>query len=131
MRYQQPAASNVNYSLTIKDEIIPILVRKRRGTKRITIRYQPLRQHLSLTLPPYVSLRQGLRFVEKKRDWIASQLKTHGGKRPLADGSDIPVLGRLLTLRHAQGRGVARAEGDVLLVPGDARFFARRVRDWL
>jgi predicted metal-dependent hydrolase len=125
------ALDKSRYAIELEEGPLPIIIRKRPTSRRFVIRYQPLTHSLSLTLPRYASLRQGLDFVEEKRHWIASQLKEHAQKIPFADGQIIPVLGRNYTLRHIGGRGLVRIEGDLILVPGDADFMARRIREWL
>lgn len=119
------------YAMDVNGTPLPILIRKHATSRRITIRYQPLKSSLALTLPRYVSIKQGLRFVEEKQDWIVQQMQRQGGQIALVGGQEIPVLGHRLSLRHEPGRGVARIEGDRLIVPGEERFMGRRVRDFL
>ena len=120
-----------SYSIELDGEHLPIMVRRLSTSRRIIIRYQPLHHALSLTLPRYVSIRQGLRFVEEKREWIARQLKDRPPKISFSDGQVIPLLGNRYQLRHVGGRGVVAVDGQVITVPGDPEFMPRRVRDWL
>lgn len=119
------------YAVELESGPVPIVVRKHPRSRRIVIRYQPLRHVVSLTLPRYASLRQGLRFIEEKRGWLEAAVKAQKRGTPFEDGAVIPFLGKDYRLRHAGGRGVARLEGDEILVPGDKAFFARRLTDWL
>jgi predicted metal-dependent hydrolase len=112
-------------------EELPIVIRKNARSRNMVIRYQPLQHHIALTLPRYVSIAQGLRFVEQKRGWIERQLKHAARPSPLQHGACIPVLGHTYRIEHVGGRGVVRVEGAELLVPGDAAFVGRRVREWL
>lgn len=120
-----------NHIFISGDKRLPILITKRKGARSIVLRYQPLKHALTLTLPPYVSIRKGLGFIEKKQDWVHKQLAKHQDKIPFADGSMLPVLGTEYRLTHVGGRGVVRMEHGQLFVPGDPTFMARRVRDWL
>jgi len=140
----------MNYSVTIGSEILPVIVRKRRGARRFTIRYQPLAHAVSLTLPPTASLRQGLRFAQERCEWIERQIAKKPKHVPFSDGQIIPVLGKKYIIRHVGGRGVVKIDvsdqsakdsennlhSDIcslpsILVSGDAEFMARRVREWL
>jgi predicted metal-dependent hydrolase len=121
----------MNYSITINGETLPVLVRKRRGSRRFVIRYQPLAHAISLTLPSYASIKQGLRFIQEKHFWIERQISRKPTSVPFCDGQVIPVLGKNYTLKHAGGRGLVRIDGENILVPGDAQFMSRRVREWL
>jgi len=146
-----------HYSIAIGNESLPIVIRKRRGTRRMVIRYQPLQHVIRLTLPSYASIRQGLRFAEEKRSWIERQIASKPKHIPFADGQVIPMFGKNYTLCHVGGRGVVRAatQPDVgcrmldvkqkssltsdiqhltsgtILVPGDIAFMPRRLREWL
>ncbi len=121
----------MHYSITIHNETLPILIRKRRGAHRIVVRYRPLQHAISLTLPPYVGIRQGLHFAHEKRDWIERQIAAKPEHIPFSDGQIIPLLGKHYTLCHKGGRGVVSIDGDRILVPGDVQFMARRLREWL
>lgn len=72
----------------------------------MVIRYQALKQQVSLTLPRYVSIAKGLRFVEEKRGWIEKQLNEEARPVPFADGQMIPFMGKEYVIRHVGGRGV-------------------------
>jgi len=121
----------MNHSILIGEENIPIVIRKHPRSRRMVIRYQPLKQQVSLTLPRYVSIRQGLRFVEEKRAWIERQLHEEARPVPFSDGQIIPVQGKDYILTHRAGRGLVTIDSDRIIVPGEVDFLARRVREWL
>jgi predicted metal-dependent hydrolase len=110
---------------------LPIIIRKHPSSRRITLRFQPLQHSLMLTLPRYVSIKQGLHFVEQKRRWIEQQIDETMQHFPFEEGRMVPMLGRQYRICHVGGRGVVRIEDDAMLVPGDIEFLPRRVRDWL
>lgn len=97
----------------------------------MVLTYQPLSETISLTLPRYASIKQALDFAHDKRDWLEQEIARHADKIRFEVGADIPVLGQTLRVAHSAGRGLVRAEGGRLVVPGDPDFTARRVRDWL
>lgn len=119
------------YAICLAGVDIPIVVVRRRSSRRIVIRYQPLRRHVSLTLPRSVSIRQGLNFVQAKEAWVAQQIARHSHSIPFADGQIIPLLGKPCTLRHVGGRGTVTLQESGLLVHGQPEFMHRRVEDWL
>lgn len=69
--------------------------------------------------------------MEEKKKWLEGQLKEHPARVPFDNGQSIPVFGKEYTLHHTGGRGVVTIEDDRILVPGEADFMARRLRDWL
>lgn len=113
------------------EQQVPITIRKHPRTRRMVIRYQPINHSLTLTLPRYVSLKQGLSFVEEKRAWIERELGEKPQKISFHDGMEIAVLGRPYLIRHRGGRGTASLTNGVMEVFGDQAFLARRVRDLL
>ena len=119
------------YTFTHDEKPIPIVIRKRASARRMVIRYQPINHSLTLTLPRYVSLTQGLSFVEKSRSWIERQIGKQSRRVPFENGQVIPVMGKDCRIVHVGGRGVAAVEETELRIPGDAAFLARRVREWL
>jgi predicted metal-dependent hydrolase len=110
---------------------LPIEIRKHPSSRRITLRYQPLLHSLMLTIPRYVSIKQGLHFVEEKRKWIEKQIDETVQQFPFENGAVLPILGRLCRIRHVGGRSAVTLVEDELQVGGDPQFLARRVRDWL
>lgn len=112
-------------------ERLPIIIRKHPRSRSMVIRYQPLQHQICLTLPRHATIAQGLHFVEEKRSWLEKQLHDKAKHIPLTEGHRIPILGKTYTLCHVGGRGVVTAEDDRILVPGDAIFMKRRVREWL
>jgi predicted metal-dependent hydrolase len=127
------APHSTPYFLDVKGQLapLPIIVSMRKGARSLVLRYQPLTHALMLTLPPHVSVKKGLQFVERKRDWVLQQLEKRPEKISFVHDSVVPVLGREYRLKHAGGRGVVRKEEGIILVPGEAAFMARRLRDWL
>ncbi len=110
---------------------LPIKVKKHRTSRRLTVRYQPLQKSLSLTIPQATSLKQGLHFVNEKREWILSQVMQYSNTTSFSDGQIIPVLGRNIRLEHVGGRGLVSKLDDILQIHGNIEFMARRVRNWL
>jgi len=97
----------------------------------MVIRYQPRTHSLGLTLPRYVSIRQGLSFVEQRRLWIEKQLHSRPAPQTFSDGLVLSILGEKRIITHSGGRGVVRLTDEALVVPGNPEFLARRVRDFL
>lgn len=129
---QLPATMpSTEHFITINNERLPIVIRKHRQSRRMIIRYQPLQQAVGLTLPRYVSIKQGLHFIEEKRSWIERQMQEHAKPVLLEHGQIIPVLGRHYVLNYVGGRGVVHICGDNVNIPGEEVFAPRRIRQWL
>jgi hypothetical protein len=133
MKYTSPNTEKYSIELEVDSAIerLPIIIRKHPRSQRMVIRYQPLQHSVGLTLPRYVSIRQGLHFVEEKRAWLEQQIRENVRQIPLIHGQAIPMFGREYTIHHTGGRGVVALKGDNILVPGEPEFLNRRLREWL
>ena len=101
--------------------------------RRIALRVNAAERLVELVLPRGVPASHGLRFAESKRGWIAARLNALPPRVPFADGATVPVLGVPHRIRRevgASGPPVAIIDREIR-VRGDARFLARRVRDYL
>lgn len=120
-----------SYFIELGDARLPVVIRRHAMSRRIVIRYQPLQNCVSMTLPRYVTIRQGLDFVESKRSWIERQRQTQPVRVPFADGATIPFLGQDYRVCHVGGRGVVSVESNIIQVHGQPEFIERRLRAWL
>lgn len=129
---QQPRTTKTSiYFIDIGNVRLPINITKRRTSRRLIVRYQPIKKSLSLTLPQATSIKQGLHFVNEKREWIAKQLLQYVNSSQPLHNMSIPILGNETRIEHVGGRGaVTEAEG-VLQIHGDIEFMTRRIKKYL
>ncbi len=118
--------------LEIEDRSVPLRVKRHGAARRITLRLDPEGEGLHLVLPRNASLAEGLAFAESHRAWISARLAALPPRVPFGPGQTIPLQDRDHLLSHCPGarRGVWR-EAGAICVSGDARFFERRVGDFL
>ncbi len=119
------------YFIELGETHLPIQIKKHRTARKLIVRYQPLTKSITLTLPQRVSIKQGLHFVNEKREWILRQMSEHLAPSPFCDGQIISVLGKNIRLEHVGGRGLVSEGEGVLQVHGDMEFMERRVQKWL
>lgn len=85
-----------------------------------------------LVLPLRARLEDGLSLVRSHASWIRSQLESQPPRVPFADGAQLPVNGRPLTVRLTAGaRREVRADGDHLVVQGPSGAASSLVGSWL
>lgn len=119
-------------TVEIAGKAINVAVRRNPRARRLYLRIDPVRADVVLVLPRGVGLQEGLRFANDRRGWLAGRLAAMPIHTPFADGSEIPLLGRVMTIRHRPSiRGGVACIGDELHVAGGADHLSRRVRDWL
>ncbi|MBV8939907.1 MAG: DUF45 domain-containing protein, partial [Alphaproteobacteria bacterium] len=102
--------------LAWEEMTVPLQVRKRRGSRRMRLTWQPLTRSALLTLPPHVPLKEGMRFVESRKPWLYRQIQATGERVALTPETVIPLLGARVRIVHApEARGVTR-QAECLLV---------------
>lgn len=119
------------YSITINNQQLPIIIKIRKNSKRMIMRYQPLRKTVNLTMPKSVSIKKALEFVGKNQGFIEQQLLKNTTDNSFADGKIIPVLGQSIIIKYIGGRGVTNLVGDELYIYGQSEFLAKKVKLWL
>lgn len=119
-------------SLALGGRAIPLVMRKSRRARYLSLRLDPVEDAVELVLPWGVSLREGLRFAATKTAWLSANLESRPPRVVFAPDVRIPFLGTEHRILHdpAARAGVRREEGCIL-VSGAPEFVARRVRDWL
>ncbi len=107
-----------------------LIIRKHKRARRMVLRYDTKNNCVKLTLPGYVSSAKGIEFAASKEGWLAKQIQENPADT-LADGKIISLLGESVTIRHQGGRGTTYISGNELIIPGDAQFIARRIREFI
>lgn len=118
--------------LTLAGEDVPLAWSRHHNARRMTLRYDAQRRQVKLTVPPRAPLGLAAAFLREKEAWLSAQLRRHPPTVPFADGTVLPILGRTVTLRHAEAlRGRVELHGDILTVACPAASLPKRVEDWL
>jgi len=110
---------NMEHTIEINNQQLPIIIKKHRTSRRMILRYQPKKNCISLTLPRYTSIKAGLIFVHEKAVWLANQIANNLTKNVFADGAVFSILGEVITIKYVGGRGV---DDVTKLVIPDASF---------
>jgi predicted metal-dependent hydrolase len=111
---------------------LPVRLRVSPRARRMTIRLDPTIDGVELVLPPGVPAREGRRFLDERRDWIADRLARMPLRVRFAPGAAVPYLGaeHRVVHRGEQRQPVRRSAGEIA-VGGRPEHLARRLRDWL
>ncbi|WP_016744575.1 M48 family metallopeptidase [Rhizorhabdus wittichii] len=109
----------------------PLEVRRMAQARRMRLSVDPRDGGVRLVLPARASLRQALKWVESKRDWIEEALGALPVARPIVPGLAIEVAGERLTIELGDGGRIVRRVGERLLVPPPVDMLGPRVIRWL
>ena len=119
-------------TLVFGDRTVAVELTPNQRARRMTLRADPVRGAVRVTLPPRSSRRSALDFVEAHRGWIAARVAAWPEAIPFTPGAEIPFDGGLLHLdwSAANPRGIVR-RGDRLVAGGELATLNGRVTRWL
>lgn len=111
---------------------VPILTRRDRRARRMTLRIDAANDRAILVLPTWVPMSEGLRFVRAKARWMREKLNSLPPRERLEDGAHLTLFGMPLTIQHRSDLGaVVVRDGPWLYVGGAADRVTARLVVWL
>ena len=118
--------------LRLEEREVPLLLRRDRRARRLTLRLDEASGAVHLVLPHGVAQAEGLDFARRRSPWILKQLAELPPRVPFVEGARVPYLDVPHEIRHAPGqRRAVRREGGAIWVSGFAEHLPRRVADFL
>jgi predicted metal-dependent hydrolase len=106
--------------------------RRSARARRVSLRIDPRRGAVVVTLPPRAGRRAGMALLMGHADWVAERLAALPRAIAFADGAVVPLAGTPHRIQRVPaGQGGAWLEGDAILVAGAPEFLPRRVADFL
>ncbi len=109
---------------------VDVALKRSAQARRFSLRVSAQTGAVTLTMPHRARESEALIFLRAQTDWLREALVQIAPPQVLGYGVQIPVEGRLLTLAPGTGRSI-RAEGNLLLVPGDPARLPARLQSWL
>lgn len=111
---------------------VPILTRRDRRARRMTLRIDAANDRAVLVLPTWVPMSEGLRFVRAKARWMKEKLDSLPPRERLESGARLKLFGAPLTIRYRADLGsVVVRDGPWLYVGGAEDRVSLRVTAWL
>lgn len=119
-------------SVEVGGQVLPVRVRVSPRAVRMTLRYIPRDNCLTVTAPPGISARFLRGFLTDHADWIGRRLTAAPDRVPFLPGQRIPVAGQDRLIRHdPQGRRGIHLTDTELILTGPVEKPENRVRDYL
>ncbi len=136
LRRLDPAPAPDHIEIAHAGAVFRILLRRRDGVRRLTLRVSSATGEVVMTVPPRTALATARRFAANHGDWIAARLARMPERVEFAEGALVPLRGvphRIV--RRGERGGATRLEADpsgpVISVSCGAPHVARRVREFL
>jgi hypothetical protein len=95
------------------DPPIPVLLRRTRRARRMSLRVAHMDGRVTLTVPESVSDRDALSFAEEKADWIRMHLSRQASVVPMVIGAEVPVEGVPRRIVAGSGRTVRLSASEI------------------
>ncbi len=83
----------------------PVLWRRHKQARRVTLRIDPSQGHVVVTLPSRAGKAAGLALLREHAGWVASRLADLPDVAPIAHGGSVDIDGVTHTIRHQPGAG--------------------------
>lgn len=110
----------------------PLQLRRSKQARSIIVSADTVKGVVRLTLPPYASESQALRFARSKSDWLNARFAEAVPPVPVEDGSQIAFLGEPYIIRWSPDFArTPRIVGGEIRLGGPAEHVESRVLRWL
>lgn len=111
---------------------VPVLWKPSSRARRLSLRIDPRKKAVAVTLPPGLSQEQAVKFLKLQSRWITHRLASLEQAPAFRPGHTLPLEGKPHTIvHHPTGRGGVWIETDQIFVSGAEEFISRRLTDFL
>lgn len=111
---------------------VPVIWKPSSRARRLSLRIDPRRQAVSVTLPSGLSTAQAVQFLKIQKHWITKRLTALQQAPAFLPGRTIPIEGKPHTIvHHPTARGGVWIEENQICVSGAEEFISRRITDFL
>lgn len=118
--------------LDLAGRTVPIVLRRMRHARRLTLRLAPDGSEVRITLPAWAEAREAIAFAHARADWLEAQLARLPARAAPVPGSTVQYRGRALRLEwepRSPRRPAIAAE--TLRLGGPEAGLETRIRRWL
>jgi predicted metal-dependent hydrolase len=118
--------------IELADRTLPIVLRRLRHARRLTLRLAPDGGAVCVTLPEWADSREAIAFVHARKDWLADQLARLPQRTGLEPGGEVRYRGQVLRVAwEASAPRRPVIAGASLLIGGPRTGLEARIRRWL
>lgn len=118
--------------IELNGQVVPIVLRRHRTAKRLTLRLAPDGRTVTITLPRWAQANEALAFAHARAEWLAEQHAKVPQRRAPEPGGNVHYRGETLPLvwEATAPRSPVLDDGQLVL-GGPSDNLAVRIRRWL
>lgn len=111
---------------------VPIVLKRLRSARRLTLRLAPDGSEVRITLPAWAEGREAIAFAHARTQWLADQLAKLPKRAAPMPGGEVRYRGHILQLQwDARASRRPAIEGDALRIGGPENGLEARLKRWL
>jgi len=111
---------------------VPVEIKNNVRGKNICLRIDSHAGQVVLSLPHYVSIQEGINFLQSKSAWVQKSFKNFIPKQKFVPNLQINLLGvSYILLHNPQAREGVQIHDNHIYVSGELEHFSRRVGDFI
>lgn len=119
-------------TLWVGDRELPVVIRRLRTARRITLRLAPDGSEARISMPEWGRTADALRFAEQRRDWLAAQLARIPAPVRIEPGCTLVYRGEDVRIEWRDGAARRPAlHPGTLVIGGPRDGIETRLRRWL
>ena len=124
--------AQIEPEIALNGETVPIVLRRHRTAKRLTLRLAPDASEVRITLPRWANANEAIAFAHARAEWLSAQHSKVPKRETPAPGGDLMIEGVPITLAWSPDapRKPLLADGE-LLIGGPQEGLEGRLRRWL
>lgn len=118
--------------IALGDDLLPLVVRRLRHARRITLRLASDGSEARVSMPEWGHTSDAIRFAEERRDWLAAQLARMAPPVQIEPGAALPYRGETLQVAW-DGTATRRPilDDGTVVMGGPREAMESRLRRWL
>ncbi|MCK0129314.1 SprT family zinc-dependent metalloprotease [Erythrobacter sp. F6033] len=118
--------------IEIGEATLPIVLKRHRTAKRLTMRLAPDGSEVRITLPRWADASEAIAFARGRKEWLTTQLAKVPARTAIEPGSELTIRGNTVTVQwDAAAARRPKLIGAELHVGGPLEGLETRVRRWL
>ncbi|RNJ63880.1 MAG: DUF45 domain-containing protein [Porphyrobacter sp. IPPAS B-1204] len=126
------AIRTIDPDIDLGGKRVPIVLKRLRHARRLTLRLAPDGSEVRVTLPAWAEGREAIAFAHSRKGWLADQLAKLPARTAPAPGGEVRYRGTALTVEwDARSPRSPVVDGAALRIGGPQAGIEPRIRRWL